>query len=333
MSIEQRLKKAFTPVQQAIGEERIPGAVLGVVTVQGERAVCASGHAQMTPVKRSMHRGIWFDLASLTKVIFTAPRVLSHCVNGRIALDTLLVDVLPDLQQYNAASWIRQITFAQCLSHQTAFPAVEPIYTYGTDPVLLRAFVLQRNWKRGPCVYSDINYILLGLALERLEGRLIREMALQDGFAFAADPQYSAATELCTWRGRTLCGEVHDENCFALQGAGHAGLFGTVDAVLDYALSLLDGGTHEPGAIAAMRNKVNNCRTYGWEYKHAGWSGGMACSNESIGHTGFTGTGLWIDFDSGVAWTLLTNRVHPTRHRHSGIMGLRRQVGELIAQA
>ena len=68
----------------------------------------------------------------------------------------------------------------------------------------------------------------------------------------------------------------------------------------------------------------------GWEARHEGWSGGNACSEETIGHTGFTGTGVWIDFARGLAWTLLTNRVHPTRHRDTGIDTLRRKVGDLI---
>ena len=79
-----------------------------------------------------------------------------------------------------------------------------------------------------------------------------------------------------------------------------------------------------------MRTRVSADRTYGWECKHDGWSGGFACSDETIGHTGFTGTGLWVDFSAGVAWTLLTNRIHPTRHAETGIAQLRRDVGVLM---
>ena len=71
-------------------------------------------------------------------------------------------------------------------------------------------------------------------------------------------------------------------------------------------------------------------RTHGWEQAYAGWSGGDRAPPETISHTGFTGTGLWIDFANGRAWTLLTNRIHPTRHFDSGIVALRRAVGDLI---
>jgi CubicO group peptidase (beta-lactamase class C family) len=126
-------------------------------------------------------------------------------------------------------------------------------------------------------------------------------------------------------------GAVHDENCFALGGAtGHAGLFGTVDGVLDFALGLLDGSGATPAMLAAIRTPIRDHRTCGWEKRFAGWHGGDACSPETIGHTGFTGTGLWVDFEAGIAWTLLTNRVHPTRHRETGILELRQAVGEAV---
>ena len=134
-----------------------------------------------------------------------------------------------------------------------------------------------------------------------------------------------AATEDCPWRGRVLVGEVGDENAFALRGSGHAGLFGTAAGVLDLAQPFLDRGPDHP-----IRTRLSEGFTHGWMARRAGWAGGEAASPGAIGHTGFTGTGIWLDFDAGVAWTLLTNRVHPTRHRDSGIERLRPAVGEAI---
>jgi CubicO group peptidase (beta-lactamase class C family) len=275
---------------------------------------------------RSMTTETWFDLASLTKVIFTTPRILLAAESGALDLDAPLISVIADYRQYNPDSWERKVTFRQCLGHQTPLPGVFPIYTYGTDPEQLRAFVLQHEWPAGPAVYSDINFILLGIALERLDGKSIRQMDPGTGFAWSADPSQAAATERCAWRQRVLSGEVHDENCAALQGSGHAGLFGTVSSVLGYASELLAGGPR----VDLMRMPLSARRTHGWERPNEGWSGGEHCSPETIGHTGFTGTGLWIDFARGRAWTLLTNRVHPSRHFDSGILGLRRAVGDLV---
>jgi CubicO group peptidase (beta-lactamase class C family) len=328
--MQARFEAAFSHLAGSVAAGRIAGGVLGVVTADGARQVRSIGQAQIVPEARPMQDDTWFDLASLTKVIFTTERVLAHAAAGRIDLDAPLTNVLPDLRQYDLTAWERQVTARDCLGHQTAFPAVEPLYTYGDDPARLRAFVLQREWRRGPPVYSDINFILLGIALERIEGCGIRAMEPAPGFSFAPPRAQTAATEDCTWRGRVICGEVHDENCFALQGSGHAGLFGTAGAVLDFAAGLLRQDAAGAAHTRLLRRPLSQTRAHGWELPHPGWSGGDACSPETIGHTGFTGTGLWIDFAAGQAWTLLTNRVHPSRHSDSGIADLRPSVGRAL---
>ncbi len=333
MQFQERFDRAFVPLEQSVATSRIPGGVLGMIDLEGNRQLRAVGSAQKVPSVRPMLADTWFDLASLTKVIFTTPRILALAEAGTIDLDAPLTTLLPDLRQYSAEAWERKVTFRQCLGHQTPFPAVEPIYTYGRDSELLRAFILQREWRAGPPVYSDINFILLGFALERLSGRTIRAMDAGPGFAFSAPPELSAATEDCTWRNRVLSGEVHDDNCSALQGAGHAGLFGTADAILNFARGLLDGSGAAAGSIALMRTPLSATRTHGWERPHDGWHGGALCSPGTIGHTGFTGTALWVDFDKGRAWTLLTNRIHPTRHFDSGILALRQKVSDLVNAA
>lgn len=329
--MEDLFENAFAPVRRAVETGRIPGAVLGLIEGGGTRKVEAIGSAQTVPATRPMTRQTWFDLASLTKVIWTTPRILALAEEGIIDLDAPLITVLPDLRQYVAGAWERKVTFRQCLGHQTPFPAVEPIYTYGRDADLLRAFVLQREWTAGPAVYSDINFILLGFVLERIHkvGRL-RDLDPGRGFAWQAAPDESAATEECTWRHAVLSGTVHDDNCHALEGSGHAGLFGTADAVLDFAHGLLNDEGASQETVALMRTPLSPNRTHGWEKPYTGWSGGDRARQGTIGHTGFTGTGLWVDFDAGRAWTLLTNRIHPTRHFDSGIIELRRAVGDAV---
>jgi CubicO group peptidase (beta-lactamase class C family) len=323
-------ERAFSPVQAAVETGALPGAVLGIVDLDHGRMTGGIGSAALIPAPRRMRLETWFDLASLTKVLFTTPRILALHLSGRLDLDAPLTSVVPDLRQQVPDAWERAVTFRQCLGHQTGFPAVFPLYTYGSDPHLLRHFVLQHDWPEGPPVYSDLNYILLGIALERLENRLIREQDPGPGFAFAAPPELAAATELCPWRGRVLCGEVHDENCAALAGAGHAGLFGTVTAVLDQAESWLREA--DTPLVRLMRAPVSATRTLGWERPHPGWSGGDRAGSETLGHTGFTGTGLWLDFAQRRAWCLLTNRIHPAR-RNDSIFALRRQVGDAMSAA
>ena len=152
MSIHDTLDRAFAPLAEAVAGKRIPGGVLGLVDADGQRAVRAIGSAQLEPSVRPMHEGTWFDLASLTKVIFTTPRILRAAETGALDLDAPLVSVIPDFRQYNVDNWERKITFRQCLGHQTPFPGVFPLYTYGADPTLLRACLLQHDWAAGPAV-------------------------------------------------------------------------------------------------------------------------------------------------------------------------------------
>jgi CubicO group peptidase (beta-lactamase class C family) len=329
------IDRAFAPAARYVTDGRIPGATLGVVSVDGRRAVKLVGHAALVPEPETLTEDHWFDLASVSKVVATTTMILTLADQGRLDLDRPLTDAIPDLRQYDVAGAAeRKLTFRDCLSHRTFLPAVEPVYTYGDDPERLRAFVLQREWRHGPPAYSDINFILLGIAIERLTGQPLSAWPLGPGLSYGPPPGPAVATERCPWRGRVLKGEVHDENASAMGGeTGHAGLFGTVAGVLDFAAGLLDGSGASETMLWAIRTPFYEHRTCGWERRFAGWSGGQACSPETIGHTGFTGTGLWIDFERGLAWTLLTNRVHPTRHFDSGIFTLRPETGDAVIAA
>ena len=335
MTIEVICEQGFAPALGAVEAGRIPGATLGIVGADGASAVHFAGMAALVPEREALTREHWFDLASLSKVIATTTMILKLAEEGRLDLDRPLTDAIPDLRQYDVAGAAeRRLTLRDCLMHRSFLPAVEPIYTYGDDPARLRAFVLQREWRPGPPVYSDINFILLGIAIERVTGAPLSNWALGEGLGFGPPPGPAVATEDCSWRGRVMKGEVHDENAYALGGApGHAGLFGTVDGVLGFARALMAGEILSPAMLTEIRTADERHRTCGWERAFAGWHGGDACSADTIGHTGFTGTGLWIDFERGLAWTLLTNRVHPTRHADSGIAALRPAVGERVITA
>ena len=335
MTVGAVCEAAFVPAREAVESGRIPCAAVGVVGADGENAVRLEGMAALVPARETLTREHWFDLASLSKVIATTTMILTLAEQGRLELDRPLTDAIPDLRQYDIAGAAeRKLTFRDCLMHRSFLPAVEPIYTYGDDPARLRAFVLQREWRHGTPVYSDINFILLGIAIERLTGAPLSNWPLGAGLGFGPPPGPAVATEDCSWRGRVMKGEVHDENAFALGGApGHAGMFGTIDGVLGFARALMAGEILAPAMMSEVRTAGDRHRTCGWERAFAGWHGGDACSAETIGHTGFTGTGLWIDFERGLAWTLLSNRVHPTRHADSGIATLRPAVGDRVITA
>ena len=329
------IETAFAPARTMVEDGRMPCAALGVVAADGTSAVALTGNAAIAPEREVLTREHWFDLASVSKIIATTTMVLKLVEGGHIELDAPLTSVIPDLRQYDVEHAAeRRITFRQCLAHQTFLPAVFPIYTYGDDPLQMRAFVLQRAWQHGPPVYSDINFILLGIAVERITGKPLSHWPLGRGLSYGPPPGPAVATEFCTWRNRMIKGEVHDENAAALGGApGHTGVFGTVDGVLEFARALMAGEILSPESMRLIRTSQFHHRTHGWELAYGGWSGGEACSRSTIGHTGFTGTGLWVDFEREMAWTLLTNRVHPTRHRDRAIYELRPEIGRAVIEA
>lgn len=341
-SLDAMTASGFAPLAAAVADGRLPGAVLGVIDRAGGRGVRWAGHAIRAAQPDPVTRATWFDLASLTKVLLTVPAILRQVESGALDLADPISRPLPDFCQVSGRADLRGLTITQLLTHSAGLPAWAPLYSWGNDPQQLKALVLQRDWPLGGPVYSDIGFILLGLVIERLTQTELADQPLPEGLTARPDPASCAATESCLWRRRVLRGETHDENAFALGGlAGHAGLFGTIDGVLDVAAGLLSGKGLSPAALAAMRRPRTATRALGWQVPHdqgvppvAGqpaWTGGSLCSPSSIGHTGFTGTGLWLDLERGYAWAVLTNRVHPSRHAETGIQDLKRAVGNRLA--
>ncbi|OLV17724.1 serine hydrolase domain-containing protein [Deinococcus marmoris] len=319
-------------LETAVNSGGLPGAALGVVDTAGKKETLILGHAQLQPEKVALEKGSVFDLASLTKPLFTARNVIRAAEQGRLDLDDEVRSHLPELGWMQDTP-LKTRTLRQLLTHTAGLPAWVPLYTWGTAETI-RARFMQEPWPMEPAgevVYSDLGYILLGRVLERVYNRPLRDFALDDGLTFSPSPQSSVATEHCLWRGRMLRGETHDENAAAQGGvAGHAGLFGTLDGVLNQAELLLHGGWLSEAAQAEATRVQTPGRTLAFVAAQPGWSGGSLGSPAAFGHTGFTGTGLWVDPARGVAWTLLTNRVHPTRHSTFDVQGLRRAVGNTL---
>lgn len=336
---ERAAEAGFAALAPAIEAGRLPGGALGVVSADGARAVRFAGLAARLPEAVALDRETLFDLASLTKVLLTVTELLKLAEAGRLELIDPLARHLPDLRQVSGDPLIRALTPLQLLTHQAGLPAWAPIYSWGADPATLKALILQRDWAIGPPAYSDIGFMLLGILIERLRDRPLADLPLIGGLTARPCPARCAATEACPWRGQVLRGETHDENAFALGGlAGHAGLFGAIDGLLDFALALLTGRLLSPAAAALMRRPRTTERALAWQVRSEAmpadeppWTGGSLCSPGTIGHTGFTGTGLWIDWERGYGWAILTNRVHPSRHADTGIQDIRRACGNRIA--
>ncbi|WP_407572464.1 serine hydrolase domain-containing protein [Deinococcus altitudinis] len=335
-NVTDRTSPASELIRRAVESGVVPGASLGVLQAGHPPAQACWGLAQRIPEPEPLNLESVFDLASLTKVLFTVPEVLKLVQEGLADLDEPLSRFLPEVGWMQPAGpdghTLGSRTLRQLLTHTAGLPAHAPIYTWGTDARTLKQRVVQEPWPQGENVYSDIGYMLLGMVIERLRGAPLASRPLPAGLTFSPTRALAVATEDCPWRGRMMRGEVHDENAFALGGvAGHAGLFGTLAGVLGAAEALLEGRLLSAAALSELRSLQTPSRALGWERRHPGWSGGSLCSPGTLGHTGFTGTGCWIDFERGLAWVLLTNSVHPSRHTRQNLQPLRRALGNVVS--
>jgi CubicO group peptidase (beta-lactamase class C family) len=320
--------EAFAVVERAIAAGPIPGAAVAV----DEQIACFGA---TEPGRPPVTDETWYDLASLTKVLCTVPLLLDRIGKGLLDPRAPLRELLPEAAWMQPGPSLADARLIELVTHTSGLPAWQPLYTLGLDRATLLAKVVQTELgdTRGRILYSDLGYILLGHVLERHGGKpleeqaaeLYRRMGLADQLGFKPKGE-CAPTESCPWRGRLLRGEVHDENASAMGGvSGHAGLFGTLEGVAGFAKALPDGSPiTEYLSREHARGDDGERRGFGWMLASPGWSGGDLCSPRTIGHTGFTGTGLWIDLARGRRTVLLTNRVHPTRHADSGIIPLRR---------
>jgi len=273
-----------------------------------------------------------FDLASLTKVIATTTLAMRHDAAGTIGLDEKVSEVFPAWQGPERDP----ITIRQLLDHSSGLPAHVRFWETGRDRADLVRDLIALIPDRpigASAVYSDPGFILLGLVLEHAGHATLDDQfdrwtgRAMPGTSLMFEPPAAlreriAPTEIDPWRGRLLQGEVHDENAALLGGvAAHAGLFGAVGSIGEFARIVLATfrGDTPLGTPALMRtfaarsHVAASSRALGWDTMLPTSSCGTLMSPTAIGHTGFTGTSVWIDHERDVYVALLTNRVHPTR--------------------
>jgi CubicO group peptidase (beta-lactamase class C family) len=271
-----------------------------------------------------------FDLASLTKVIATTSLTMRAVEEGRLAADQPVAALLDGWGDDAHAD----IRIRHLLDHSSGLPARARLWESARGAVEFAQAIHALPLEHAPghrSVYSDLGFIVLGFVLERLAGTpldvqyaALQRDAWSGSMAFnpAIDPVRVAPTEIDDVLRGPLRGIVHDENARALAGvAGHAGLFGTVADVGRFARMTLKSFRESTplGSPAAMRTfaretgVAGSSRALGWDIMRPTSSCGRRFSPAAIGHTGFTGTSLWIDPERDIYVALLTNRIHPTR--------------------
>ncbi|MDE2689817.1 MAG: serine hydrolase [Acidobacteriota bacterium] len=356
----ERLQQAAALLEKAVAEGVTPGGVLLVARRGAIALERAAGRLTWEDDAPAVTPSTIYDLASLTKVIATTTLMMRRVESGALDLDTAAASYLPELK----GRPVGDATLRDLLAHSSGLPCCTELFRelgegFGRDEARRRYLehIAATELEAGPrerAIYSDLGVLLLGEILERGSGRpldtLVREevlgpLGLRDT-GYLPDPalrERIAPTEPDDWRGRLPHGEVHDENTHALGGvAPHAGLFGTVRDVATFAQAMLNGGVYGERRIARAETVAlftqradlvpASSRALGWDTPSQPSSAGRYFSARSFGHTGFTGTSLWIDPELELIVVLLTNRVHPTRE-NIAIRRLRPAIHDAVGEA
>jgi len=273
-----------------------------------------------------------YDLASLTKVVGTTTAAMVLYDQGRLDLDAPVSTYLPAF----SGGWKDSVLVRHLLTHRSGLPAGRDLWRIARTPDEARAAVLSTNLecKPGQCyIYSDLGADVLGFVIEAVAGesldvflhdKVFEPLGMNDTFFRPADSvtYRIAPTEIAPPRGYPLKGEVHDENAYALGGvAGHAGLFSTAADLSIFAQMMLNGGSYNgvrilsDTTVALFTRRAAGTRALGWDTADGDGGSGKFLDSRAYGHTGYTGTSIWIDPERQMFVLLLTNRVHAARAR------------------
>jgi len=372
---------SFEPVERemdaAVGRRVFPGAVL--LVREGTRVFYhrAFGHRSLDPEVTPMSEDTIFDVASLTKPFATAVAMMLMVKDGKIALDDRVTRFFHNFGVYGKT----HITFRELLSHSSGLPAWQPYYKeivqierrggrinfLGSQGAKHHVYQqIHREHLESPpatrALYSDLGFMLLGAAIEEVSGmaldrfcheRIFRPLGLRaTGFVDLAllrsrrmmpVTEMIAPTERCPWRKKILCGEVDDDNAYAMGGvAGHAGLFASAKD-LDVLLGRLKDCARDAHQMIPQRivrefwtrdpTVADSTWGLGWDTPSpVGSSAGTRFSPHSVGHLGFTGTSVWLDLERDRHVILLSNRIHPSRDNEQ-IRAFRPFIHDVIVQA
>jgi serine-type D-Ala-D-Ala carboxypeptidase len=339
-------------LDSAVTAGAAPGAVLGVI-VKDQRFIYGTGRLGQDD-STAVGANTLYDLASLTKVVGLTSAIMLAVDEGKLSLEAPVQQYVPEVRGPDK----NRITLRILLAHASGLPAWKPLFHEVHSRGEMYAAVDSISLDTIPGAvdhYSDLGAILLTQTVEavyheRIDSFLTRRLFVPLGMMstrFVPPDSWRgriAPTELDPWRGRVLRGEVHDENAAVMDGvSGHAGLFSSVEDLLTFSEWLLEAweGREDGRTGPSIRSSLlrefarpqnivpGSSRALGWDTPSPGSSAGTKLSPLSFGHTGFTGTSLWIDPVHQVAIVLLSNRVNPTR-ANTRWNPVRAQIADLV---
>jgi beta-N-acetylhexosaminidase len=355
----EQLEPAYEVLKRAVADKAFPGATLAV-GYRGQVAVHAFGKLSYDADAAHTDTHTIYDLASLTKVIATTTLV-AKLAEGDFAvpldLDARVERYLPEWASGPQPEWRHEVTVRHLLTHTSGLPAFKEYWrtSRSKQDTLTKIFSEPLEYEPGRKeIYSDLGIILMAEIIERLTGRTLDDLAktyifsplgMKESMFRPAKKLWPliAPTEFdARYRNRMLRGEVHDENAFAIGGvSGHAGLFSTAPDLAAFCQMMLNGGVYAHHRVlrratvaqfTTPQQLSNGARTLGWAVPTEGGLSGHFFGPHSFGHTGYTGTSIWIDPDRQLFVVLLTNRVHPTRENQK-IAQVRPALHDAVMQA
>jgi len=337
---------------RAVRDSVFPGGIAIIGTRTGIVAQVAEGRIDWAADAAAPDSATIWDIASLTKVVGMTTAMMQLVEQGRVSLDAPVQRYLTEWQ----GQWKERVTVRQLLTHSSGLPAHRTTWLEVESASEALQLVLATPLDVAPgtrYVYSDLGAILLGLIVERVTSTPLDLYLTRSVFAPLGmrDTRYHpsteelariAPTEFDPWRGRHLRGEVHDENAFRLGGvSAHAGLFSTGADLARFARMMLNGGelggtrVVRPQTIAdftRVQDSTFSHRALGWETPNGTNSAGTQLRRPAFGHTGFTGTSIWLDPVNDLFVIILTNRVNPSR-ANSRIGPVRTSIADLAARS
>lgn len=347
-----RFARAFRILEDAIAARAFPAASVAVTYENKLVALRAFGHFTYDAASPQPSAATLFDLASLTKVVATTTMAMILYERGLLDLDLALNSIVGEFSGEDPHR--DEVTLRMLLAHSSGLPAYEKLFLRARtrDELLAAAFSTPLAHDPGShAEYSDIGFILLGLALERLADETLHRFCQREIFGplGLTHTTFNPAPELRskipptaddqTFRHRIIQGEVQDENASVLGGvAPHAGLFATAEDLAIFACTMLQGGAPilRPDTVGLFTTRESSpegtSRALGWDTPSPPSQSGRYLSARSYGHLGYTGTSLWIDPERKLFVTLLTNRTWPDCANHA-IKQIRPRVHDAIVEA
>jgi CubicO group peptidase (beta-lactamase class C family) len=344
--------RAFEILQQGVAHRAFPGASVAVTHRGRLVALKAFGRFTYESDSPAVTPTSVFDLASVSKIVATTAMTMILYERGLLDLEVPMAAVVPEFASDDPRR--REITLHMLLAHSSGLPAYEKLFLRARtkDELLVAAFSTPLAADPGTGAdYSDIGFIVLGVALERMADETLDHFCQHEVFgplgmtrtAFNPPPAWRAAipptVDDTTFRSRVIQGEVQDENASVLGGvAGHAGVFSTAEDVAMFAHAMLSGGRPlvRPETLALFTRRESapegTSRALGWDTPSSPSQSGKYFSGRSFGHLGYTGTSLWIDPERQLSVTLLTNRTWPDC-RNDAIKEVRPRFHDAVIEA